>query len=89
MPKVELLCLLGHEMRIGEDEKYQNSMEEAHKLYSENKTEFDKYALSEVIYLDDYACYLSKDNLPTEPQGVRNDTLAKSPQSSWSRKEAQ
>lgn len=84
--KVELLCLLGHEMRkVGEGEKYKNSMEEAHKLYSENKTEFDKYALSEVIYLNSHARYLSEQNTyarnlserstPTAPKEVYDDAL--------------
>lgn len=74
--KVELLCLLGREMRkVGEGEKYKNSMEEAHKLYSENKTEFDKYALSEVIYLNSHARFLSDEKEPTTCEEVCDDAL--------------
>jgi len=55
---VELLCLLGHEMRkVGENEKYNTYMAKAIQLYSEKKTEVETKALSEVIYLHIYSRY--------------------------------
>ena len=63
---VELLCLLGHEMRKeGDDEWYTNYMEEANKLYLENITEFETRALSHVIYLQSYARLLSEGRVPS------------------------
>ena len=57
---VELLCLLGHEMRkIRENEKYNDYMAKAIHLCSEKKAEFETKALSEVIYLHSYARFLS------------------------------
>ena len=62
---VELLCLLGHEMRkVGEKTKYNNYMEEAIQLYKKNATGFETMALSKVIYLHSYARYLSEKNEP-------------------------
>ena len=59
--RVELLCLLGHEMRKkGEKSKYTNCMEKAKQLFSENEHEFKTQALSEVCYRQSYARYLSE-----------------------------
>ena len=53
---VELLFLLGHEMRkVGQNEKYNTCMVKAIQLYSEKKNEFETKALSEVIYLHSHA----------------------------------
>ena len=68
---VELLCLLGHEMRkIGENEKYNDYMGKAIQLYSEKKTEYETKALSEVIYLHSYARYLSEKKGFDKPKKV-------------------
>ena len=59
--RVELLCLLGHEMRKkGEKSKYTDCMEKAKQLFSENEHEFKTQALSEVFYRQSYARYLSE-----------------------------
>ena len=59
--RVELLCLLGHEMRKkGEKSKYTDCMKEANQLFSENEHEFKTQALSEVFYRQSYARYLSE-----------------------------
>ena len=61
--RVELLCLLGHEMRKkGEKSKYIDYMKEANQLFSEYKHEFKTQALSEVFYRQSYARYLSEGN---------------------------
>ena len=47
--EVELLCLLGHEMRKkGEKKEYKDRMEEANQLYSVNGAEFAANPLSQV-----------------------------------------
>ena len=61
--RVELLCLLGHEMRKkGEKSKYTDYMKEANQLFSEYEHEFKTQALSEVFYRQSYARYLSEGN---------------------------
>ena len=61
--RVELLCLLGHEMRKkGEKSKYIDYMKEANQLFSEYELEFKTQALSEVFYRQSYARYLSEGN---------------------------
>ena len=66
---VELLCLLGHEMRKkGEKEKYNDYMEKASHLFSENDTEFETNALSQVIYLHNQARFISEKNKPSDSQ---------------------
>ena len=57
--RVELLCLLGGEMRKkGEKSKYSDCMKEANQLFSEYEHEFKTKALSEVFYRRSYARYL-------------------------------
>ena len=59
--RVELLCLLGGEMRKkGEKSKYSDCMKEANQLFSEYEHEFKTKALSEVFYRRSYARYLSE-----------------------------
>jgi len=73
---VELLCLLGHEMRkVGEKEKYNDYMEEAFELYSQKKSAFTRKVLSEVFYLHSYARYLSEKKIPDEPKEVYKNAL--------------
>ena len=61
--RVELLCLLGHEMRKkGEKSKYTDYMKEANQLFSEYEDEFKTQALSEVFYRQSYARYISEGN---------------------------
>ena len=61
--RVELLCLLGGEMRKkGEKSKYTDCMKEANQLFSEYEHEFKTQALSEVFYRQSYARYLSEGN---------------------------
>ena len=67
--EVELLCLLGHEMRKkGEKEKYNGYMEEASHLYSKNDTKFETNALSQVIYLHSKARFISEKNKLWDPE---------------------
>jgi len=67
--RVELLCLLGHEVRkVGDTGRYNAYMEEAGKLYEENGTDFERNHLSEVIYLQSYARFLSENKVPNEPK---------------------
>ena len=61
--RVELLCLLGDEMRKkGEKSKYIDYMKEANQLFSEYKHKFKTRALSETFYRQSYARYLSEGN---------------------------
>ena len=61
--RVELLCLLGDEMRKkGEKSKYIDYMKEANQLFSEYKHKFKTRALSETFYRQGYARYLSEGN---------------------------
>ena len=66
---VELLCLLGHEMRkVGEKSKYNEHMKDAQKLYKKNASEFEKKPLSQVIYLHSHARFLSEKKLFKDPE---------------------
>ena len=69
MHVVELLCLLGHEMRkVGEKSKYNDHMEDAQKLYKKNASEFEKKPLSQVIYRHSHARFLSEKKLSKDPE---------------------
>ena len=73
---VELLCLLGHEMRkVGQKAKYNNYMEKAIQLYSENTSEFEENPLSQVTYLHSYARYLSEKKIRKKPEKVYDTAL--------------
>ena len=77
--RVELLCLLGHEMRkigwkIGEKTKYADYMKKANQLFSEYEHEFKTQALSEVFYRQSYARYLLQRNETTGPDSAENGT---------------
>ena len=66
---VELLCLLGHEMRkVGEKRKYNEHMKDAQELYNKNASEFEKKPLSQVIYLHSHARFLSEKKLFKDPE---------------------
>ena len=76
--RVELLCVLGEEMRrTGKDEKYQEYMEEARGLFSEHLDEFENKALSHVIYLHNRARFVSGENKPydLEPKELYDEAL--------------
>ncbi|XP_068680250.1 uncharacterized protein [Montipora foliosa] len=62
--RVELLCLLGQEMRrLGDKTKYKDHMEEAHRLFSEQEDGFgETKVLSHVYYLHSRARFLSEEN---------------------------
>ena len=61
--RVELLCLLGQEKRrLGDDTKYKDLMEEAHRLFSAHEDEFETKVLSRVFYLHSRARFLSEEN---------------------------
>ena len=67
--RVELLCVLGEEMRrTGKSNKYQEYMEEAHDLFSQHLDEFQTRALSHVFYLHNRARFVSKTNDPSDLQ---------------------
>ncbi|XP_068678904.1 nephrocystin-3-like isoform X1 [Montipora foliosa] len=59
--RVELLCLLGQEMRrLGVQTKYKDHMEDAHRLFSAHDDEFgETKVLSRVFYLHSRARFLS------------------------------
>ena len=68
---VEIMCLLGHEMRkVGQKEEYKDYMERSKKLYSENSSEFAGNPTSEVFYTNSYADYLSKKGDPAKNKDV-------------------
>ena len=61
--RVELLCVLGEEMRrTGKNIKYQEYMEEAHGLFSKHLDDFETRALSHVFYLHNRARFVSEKN---------------------------
>ena len=72
---VEVMCLLGHEMRkVGQKEKYKEYMEEAKTLYSEKSSEFAKNTISEVFYMNSYADLVSKQGDPANNDDVWNQS---------------
>ena len=76
--RVELLCLLGQEMRrVEEKEKYQQYMEEAHDLFSEHLDELQTRALSHVFYLHNRARFSSEKNerFDLEPKELYDEAL--------------
>ena len=70
--RLELLCLLGHEARKVRDteNRYDAFMEEARKLYEDKGSDFEANPLSEVIYLNSFARFLSEKKVPDEPKKV-------------------
>ena len=76
--RVELLCVLGEEMRrTGKNEKYQQYMEEAHGLFSEHLDDFKTRALPHVFYLHSRARFVSEKNRPCdlEPKELYDEAL--------------
>ena len=76
--RVELLCLLGQEMRrIEEKQKYHEYMEEAHSLFSEYAEDFANNALSHVFYLHNRARFVSERYKPydLEPKELYDEAL--------------
>ena len=69
--RVELLCLLGHEVRkAGDTATFIAYMEKASELYEEKGTDFETKPLSEVLYLHSYARVLSDAKVADGPQNV-------------------
>ena len=63
--RVELLCLLGQEMRrLGDKTKYKDHMQEAHRLFSAHDDKFyeSRVDLSRVFYLHSRARFLSEED---------------------------
>ncbi|XP_044173065.1 uncharacterized protein LOC122957172 isoform X2 [Acropora millepora] len=57
---VELLCLLGHEKRkVGDRDEYNENLERALKLHTENPNEFNRAKVSEAFFRNNYARFLS------------------------------
>ena len=76
--RVELLCVLGEEMRrTGKNKKYQEYMEEAHDLFSEHLDEFQTRALPHVFYLHHRARFVLKtnDRFDLEPKELYDEAL--------------
>ena len=76
--RVELLCVLGEEMRrTGKNEKYQEYMEEAHGLFSENLDDFETRPLPHVFYLHSRARFVSEKKVPydLEPKELYDEAL--------------
>ena len=70
---VEIMCLLGHEMRkVGQNAKYKDYMEEAKSIYSEKSSEFAGNSTSEVFYMNSYADYVAKRGDPAKIDDVGN-----------------
>ncbi|XP_015753918.1 PREDICTED: uncharacterized protein LOC107333603 [Acropora digitifera] len=75
---VELLCVLGEEMRrSGKNEKYQEYMEEAYDLFSGHLDDFETRALPHVFYLHSRARFVSEKNKPNdlEPKELYDEAL--------------
>ena len=73
--RVELLCLLGHEVRKVNDKstctaKCNDYVEEATKLYKEKRADFETKPLSEVIYLNSFARFLTLEQKAVEAENV-------------------
>ena len=63
--RIELMCLLGHEMRKrGQKQKSTEYFERANSLYSENSSAFEQNAMSEVFFINSYSDFLSKSGNP-------------------------
>ena len=76
--RVELLCVLGEEMRrTGKNKKYQEYMQEAHDLFSEHLDEFQTRALPHVFYLHSRARFVLKTNgrFDLEPKELYDEAL--------------
>ena len=77
--RVELLCVLGEEMRrTGKNQKYQEYMEEAYGLFSEHLDQFQTRALPHVFYLHNRARFsVSKtnDRFDLEPKELYDEAL--------------
>ena len=76
--RVELLCLLGQEMRrLGNKTKYKGLMEEADLLFTSHVNEFQTKALSRVFYLHNRARFLIQANKPfdLEPKRLYDEAL--------------
>ena len=77
--RVELLCVLGEEMRrTGKNQKYQEYMEEAYGLFSEHLDEFQTRGLPHVFYLHNRARFsVSKtnDRFDLEPKELYDEAL--------------
>ena len=77
---VEIMCLLGHEIRkVGQKAKYHEYMEQAKTLHSENSSEFTTNAISEVFVINSYADCLNKKGDPADNKQVLelNETALK------------
>ena len=73
--KVEILCLLGHEMRKkGNKEEYRNLMKKADELYLKEKTKFNMSPLSKVIYLNSRDRFAIEES-SSEPEGMYVEAL--------------
>ena len=73
--KVEILCLLGHEMRKKENkEEYRNLMKKADELYLKEKTKFNMSPLSKVIYLNSRDRFAIEES-SSEPEGMYVEAL--------------
>ena len=73
--RVELLCLLGHEYRkIGDKDKYKESIEKAADLHSNHPEEFYNEKVSEAFFRNNYARFLSdeKNYLEAEKQFIKS-----------------
>ena len=76
--RVELLCVLGEEMRrIGKNKKYQEYIEEAYGLFSEHLDDFETRALPHVFYLHSRARFVSEKKKPydLEPKELYDEAL--------------
>ena len=73
--RVELLCLLGHEYRkIGDKDKYKESIEKAADLHSNHPEEFYNEKVSEAFFRNNYARFLSdeKNYLEAKEQFIKS-----------------
>ena len=78
--EVEMMCLLGHEMRkVGRKAKYNEYMEEAQSLHSKHISELATSAISEVFFINSFADWLNKKGDPADSKQVLefNETALK------------
>ncbi|KAL9980307.1 hypothetical protein ACROYT_G008871 [Oculina patagonica] len=72
--RVELLCILGKEIRKkGDQQKYKNLVKEARMVHSRNSDKFKTMALSEVYFRKSYARFFSEKNDPKENQKIKRE----------------
>ena len=74
--RVELLCILGHESRKKDREKYQKLMREAEDVHKKNRVDFETQPLSEIYFRNSCARFFSDKKDPLENKRTQEETEA-------------